>query len=750
MAIYQLGSIIVAIALVLCSTRVSAQLEEVIVTAQKRAENQQDVPIAVTVLTANEMRVDNIDGQMQLPRVIPNLSFKQNSSFVAAFLRGVGTEFANAGLEPSVSVYLDDTYIPRAQSGLFSFTDTSRIEVLKGPQGTLYGRNATGGAIRIISNDPELEAFSGKLAATAGDEDRRIVEGVINIPVSDSVALRFSGKYNEANGYVDNIAPNPGLKEFSNFEESMVTGKLLYDVSDELRVKLSGDYSKVDGSNGFAFINLYEGAPQQIGAAFGGCTSQKHRKICSDLGNGGEDRPKPGGPIEAYGGALRIDYDFEGATFSSISAYRNVNEDVTADLDATGAYFQNATGTPETDQYTQEFQLISTSDGDLQYVLGFFYIDEEAAYDAFTLYGSGVELLGGLPPGFGTAGGGQVDVNSWAPYAQLDYNLAEDWLVTLGIRYTDEEKKLVYNELTVGPVNSNGHIPSSVSPAVEFEKDKVDFQEWTPRVTVTWHYTDDLMWYATYAEGFKSGGFNLPALEQPSKVEPEDLKSYELGWKYQGDTIRFNGAAFYYDYQNLQVQFVDQSSGGNRAQNAADAEITGLEADITWVPSEAWNFGAGLGYLDATYENFDGQVYAECVELPASTPGCAAWPLGLALLEDQDLSGNDLPQAPELSGYLRGSYYLDMNSAGSLTLSAIASYRDDAYFDAGNTFDDSSRTLLSARVTWNSTSEKFFVSLYGDNLTDEDYNVQKAPQNAGGWRIPAPPRQIFLQAGVNF
>ncbi len=739
-------AISLAVAMASVSGLAHAQLEEVIITAQKRSESLQDVPIAVTALTGEDMSAANVDGQMSLPMVTPTLSFKRTSTFASPFLRGVGTEFANAGLESSVSVYLDDSYVPRVQSGLFSFTDTERVEVLKGPQGTLYGRNATGGAIRVITKDP-VQEFEGKIAATVGDEDRKIIEGVVNLPVTDSVAVRLTGKYNEADGYIDNVSPNPSLDELHDFEETTITGKVLYDNGESLQVKLSADYSEIDGSVGFGFINLFDGAPQQAAAALGGCTTQEHQKICQDLGNDGQ-RPTPGTKTENFGGALRIDYDFDSATFSSITAYRGVDEDYAADLDSTDVLAQNIHGTPETDQFTQEFQLTSDGNGDLSYVLGFFYLQEEAEFDAFSVYGTAVEFLGGLPIGWGQAGAGQVDVTSWAPYAQVDYRFNDQWTLTLGLRYTDEEKELVFSELRVGEIGTDGQI-SSPAQVIEFEEDKTSFEEWTPKATLSWFATDELMVYATYANGFKSGGFNLPSFKQPEEVDPEDLQSFELGWKYEGSTVRFNGAAFYYDYQDLQTQFVDQETGGVSVQNAADAEIIGLEADLTWAPTENWDFGAGIGYLDATYKDFIGESYVPCVELPFGDPSCALYPLGLGLVTG-DLSDNDLPQAPEVSGYVRASYFLDVNNIGGFRFNVIASYRDDAWFEASNTFDDPSRTLVNASIDWNSPSEMFFARVYANNLTDEDWDTAKAPQASGGWRIPAEPRQVFFQVGVNF
>ncbi|MET0985849.1 MAG: TonB-dependent receptor plug domain-containing protein, partial [Steroidobacteraceae bacterium] len=333
------------------STTERGVLEEIVVTAQKRAESLQTVPIAVTAFSANQLTESNINGQIDLPKLTPNLNFTSNSGFASAYLRGVGTQFGNPGLEPSVSVYIDDTYIPRAGSAFFSLGDVNRIEVLKGPQGTLYGRNATGGAIRIITNDP-TDKLEGKLEFTGGENGTRVYDGMLNVPLSDGIAVRFAASYDHNDGYVRNLNPGGdanGHRDGQNRDQQLYTAKLLMDRDGPWRFLLSADFSRKDDRESVSESNLFPGAPEQTGAALGGCVADGFYTYCND----GHDYLH----TKAYGSTARLDYEAELFTLSSITGYRREYEYNCADIDATGAFVQPVCGAPATKQITQEFQV---------------------------------------------------------------------------------------------------------------------------------------------------------------------------------------------------------------------------------------------------------------------------------------------------------------------------------------------------------------------------------------------------------
>ncbi len=728
-------------------------ISEIVVTAQKREQSLQKVPIAVTALTSNELAKANIDGQQALPKLTPNMNLTVIASFASVYIRGVGTQYANPGLESSVAVYLDDTYMPRANNGMFTLNDVARVEVLKGPQGTLYGRNATGGAVRIITNDPKYDRMEVAASATYGSRSRMVLDGMINIPLGDNAALRVTGRHDQRDGHVRNLAPGARQKRLGNRNEELYMAKLHIDATPEFKIKLSGDYSRKNDSEGHNFTNLYPGAPEQLGIALGGCgQTASFYTICNDNNASLGQKRLIGQNIESYGATLRLEYDLGSSTLSSTTAFRKTEENNTADLDSTGAPLQIGAGNPWTKQFTQELQIASDGSSDLNYVAGLYYLREKSGY-FFSV--SGLALDGALLfPNAALGGDGAQKATSWAPYFQFDWKFADKLTLTAGARYTKEKKKLLYNDVVAGPVNLDTGFPiESLSVRTPMPLVTRKFKQFTPKVTLSYEPADRVMVYATYARGFKSGGLNLPAFGPVDSVKPEILDDFEIGWKMQTGTIRFNGAAFYYKYKDLQIQITDQTTGGTRVVNAAKADIKGIEADLTWAPDDALEVGIGGGYLDTKYKNFIGDAYIPCSEdtVPSTLPGCVGQGgAGLSLLGGQNLSGNRLVNSPKFSGYIRAQYTADLGNSGSLTVGSILNHRSKAYFDVASRFVDKARTMLSASLVWSSADEHFTAGLYGENLTDKKYVTINQPQNTGGWKIQGLGREILFRVGFKY
>ncbi|MET0544821.1 MAG: TonB-dependent receptor [Caulobacterales bacterium] len=753
----------------------SSGLADIIVSSQKRAENLQDVPIAVTALSSAQLAGANIEGQLALPKITPNLGFTNNSGFASPYLRGIGTQFANPGLEQSVSVYLDDIYMPRSSSGLFSFGDIERLEVLKGPQGTLYGRNATGGAIRVITKMPSKK-FEGNANVTYGTDDRVALDGAINIPLGDAFSFRIAGRHDQNDGYVKNIAPNktgggPVLHTNDmNKNEDMVFAKLAYDNGGNFRALLSGDWAHKKDREGPTNRPLFFDG-RQIGVALGGCVPTKFYEVCED------------GPhflnIRSHGAALRMDYDLEGVTVSSITGYRREYENNASDLDATGAYVQNVYGHPHTRQMTQELQAASNGSGPLKYVAGLFYLREMSGYDFFVSAPGGTEIRSG--------GKGSV-TESYAAYAQIDYDFTDQWALSLGGRYTKEKKTLKesygalqdLDDYEASPIPGAPIIRAPFGPCTptnnflcESPRDSIKFNKFTPKATLTFRPADGQMIYVSASRGFKSGGFNLPAFGLVSKPKPETLDDIEIGYKFENDTIRWNTAAFYYDYKDIQIAITNQATGGTDIKNASGAKVKGIESDLTWMASEQLELGVGGGYLDSKYKGFTpAQDYVACSDLAsyagvvdAASFGFANFAcfgdggvtsfgqngLGLTLLDGQNFSGNPLVNAPKVTAYLRGTYTQPlMEGGGKLVFNAIVNYRSKAYFTPSKLFVDKERTMASGKISWFSDDEKYFLSLIGENLTGKKYFTINSPQNTGGWSEVGAPRQIYVQLGAKF
>ncbi len=629
-------------------------LKEIVVTSQKRAQSLQTVPVAVTALSSTDLTGGNIDGQLALPRITPSLSLTSSSANVAAYIRGIGSQFANAGLEGSVSVYFDDMYMPRANSTLFNFNDVERVEVLKGPQGTLYGRNATGGAIRIITRDP-TDRFEGAAAVTYGTHNRLAVEGMLNLPLGDGLAVRVAARHDENDGFIKNIVPS-GRKRLETRNEEFYRAKILAEPTDNLTFKLSADYLDKNDTDSSARINLYTRAPEQLGAARGGAISTRFHEIASDY-------PDTILHLKSWGLSLRSELDAGDVVFASITSYRDQKQKSATDLDSTGAPLQNGTQYLRTKLFTQELQAVSSGSGPWSYVAGLYFLDEKA-HQNFGVFG------GSIGPGVYMGGDGQVHTESFAPYAQVDYELTDQLTITGGARYTWETKTLDYNRGYVGAAPTVGELyPTDVVYAplgmctapgqirCEAEPGKVGFREFTPKLTLSYEPIDRVLLYATYSKGFKSGGFNLPAFGFVDRLVPETLNAFELGWKLESGLVRFNGAGFYYKIKDLQQQITNQATGGTRAVNAAKATIWGLEGDVTWAAlPDRLDLGAGVTYLNGEYDEYFGDAYVPCAQAPADGGCIARGGAGLGLLTGQDFSGNTVVNSPRWSGYVRGEF----------------------------------------------------------------------------------------------
>ena len=727
---------------------VQGGLEDIVVTAQKRSENLQDVPISVTAVDGNVLSSASVEAQASLPRLTPNLAINTFSGYVSPYLRGIGTAFANPGLEQSVATYFDDQYMPRSSSGYFTFNDIERIEVLKGPQGTLYGRNATGGALRVISREP-IDRFEANAQIAYGNLDRFLIEGMVNVPIAPDLALRVNARHDERDGYVRNILGGPRL---NSRNEEFVRAKLLWTPTDRLSIKLTGDYLYKHDREGQAFLALFDSAPEQIGVALGGVTGGFH-ETATNLTD-----PATRNLLKAGGAALRVDYELDGLTLSSITGYRYNFERSFGDLDGTSANFQQAFNTGVvTRVYTQEFQAVSDNAGPLQYTFGAFYLHESAFTD-FGIFGSSI--------GAGLALGsvGKVTVDSIAPYAQVSYAISDQFEVLVGARYTMEKKTLERSAGYLGAVDERG-VPtgprnfapeSCVGPGVPAvivctsEERSLSFSQFTPRVTLTYRPVDDIMVYGTYSRGFKSGGFNLPAFAWVDEVDPEVLDAFELGAKMEFGRVRLNLAGFHYDDKNIQVQLTDQATGAQRTRNAASAKIQGVEAELTWAATRHLVLAAGGGYLDATYSDYIGDGYVPCSQA-AVLPQCVAQGgLGLGLVTNQDFAGNRLTNAPKVGGFVRAEFTQPLPGGSEIQIAPLVSYQSRTYWDDANTFSQKGRVLVSGTIGWRAADERLSVTLYGDNLLDKRYLTHVAPQVAGGWRTPGAPRTYGIRLGYGF
>ena len=728
----------------------AGSLEEIVVTAQKRSENLQDVPIAVTAVNGEVLRDTGLNTQVTLPRITPGLNLNMGAGFSVPYIRGIGTTFATLGLESSVATYFDDQYVSRPVSGFFSFSDISRVEVLKGPQGTLYGRNAAAGAIRVITNEPTHD-FEARASASYGRFDRAIVDGMLNLPISPTLSARLYGGYDRSDSYIESADPDHSPSEKT---EVILRGKLLWEPTSNLTAKLSLDYARVQDPYAVAFILIDKSGPGSVGLVRGGTPSPDFYTTTSGYGPGTAD---PDNKTDTFGAQLRFDYDMAGVTLSSISAYRTTTMDEHGEQDSTEVSYSHFLFKESADAYSQEFQALSDQSGRLKWLAGLYYYLEKGDND-YRSFGQVINDAFGLPygPTIGTMAGnpvfalfGWADTEATAPYAEATFDLTDKWSFTAGARHTWETKTMV----------KNNNVVQGLGPdfSVFLEEDKdFDFSQFTPKATISYRPADSVLLYLTYSRGFKSGGFSLPSASAATKVDPEIVDAYELGYKTEFGRVRVNGSFFYDDFQDLQVQRPSDVSGVT-LENAANAVIYGTDLEAVWAATNSLDFGFGFSYLKTEYKDYLGTANV----LAATTQGCAdagganvPYPAECVgyVNAPEDFSGRQMVNAPEFTAYGRVEYRSQLsNGNGNLLFSGLVSYSDRYYYNPEHSLEEPTKTLVSGSVTWNSDSDRYSISLFGDNLLDEKYDIYKTiTVPSGSYRIPGAPRTYGVRMGVSF
>ena len=675
-----------------------AALEEVVVTAQKRSESAQTVPISLTAFSGETLESLGVQETRDLPLVTPGLVISQISS-AQITLRGVSTSNLNLSGDPGVGVYLDDVYIARASAAFQDFFDTDRIEVLRGPQGTLFGRNTPGGVISIYSRAPSFES-DGKLTATYGSEDLLRVEGAFGgAIVDDFLAGRIAFVRERRDGWLTNLFDNDDVDD-----KDLTSVRIGFRLqpSEAVSMVLRADYSKDKGTG-----SVFKATKPGLANAIGGVSPIGRR----DAINANDRFTKD---TRNKGASLRVNWDFaENWTLSSITGYRVHETADTGDLDDTQlqtAYFDNLSYSRT---LQQELQVTSTSVEGLDWVAGVFawWEDADATLDfPFPLFGIRPLTLS------------DIETFSIAGFFQGSYYVTEKARITAGLRYTKDDKEFVRN-FSLIPVFSNAIDTSS-------RKDSA----WTPRVGIDYFFRDDVMGYVNYTRGFKSGGFN-GAGRQPN-YSPEYVNAVEAGVKSTllDGRLRLNAAAFHYDYKDVQALRIVQA--GSAIDNAASGTIKGGEIELTAAPTERLGLRIGLSYLDARYD-----------EYLTNDP--------LANNAPVDLTGKTFPRSPEWTVNAAINYTAPLPGGGSLDFGADSQNRSEVFFDQFNRADvgEKSISILNARVTYRDAGGKWRISAYGRNLSDKFYTESRfAIAELGGTvlGVVAPPRNYGLEVGYEF
>ena len=679
-------------------------LEEVVVTATKRSVALQDLAGSANVLGADKLGPGGIQEVRDMQVDIPNLSLGDQFGFARVFMRGIGMTSIDIGGEGAVAFLQDGAIVPRPAAQLMGMFDLDQVEVLRGPQGTLYGRGATAGAINMVTAKPGKE-LGGYLSVTAGNYGLAQFKGAIDVPMGDAVSMRLAGSLDSRDGYGNNIFTG---SDINDRDASAYRATFVYDAGGPLTATLSAQYYEEDDNNyAFSYFGQSEGSsiPVPFGVPIlGGNT-------VGMVGGGFYDINSDQEPINDRDGQLinlTIDYAFNDRwSIKSITSSQSMDRFLRDDLDSTDAnLFGQNNYTEESDSFGQELILNYSADR-LDVLGGVMYFEEDLYGEVRVPLTNLCFLLApaacGTPVGDFLNGGnylqdGDVDIEAWGAYVEANYSISDKWSLIAGLRYNYEERD-----------GTGSFIFDAISLNVPTNQ-RESWNDLTPRITLQYSPNDNMLLYATYTEAFKSGVINTGSTSPP--LDPETVDAFEVGLKGQNasGTLRYSVAAFFYDYQDMQISFVDETSTVSTV-NAAEAENSGIELEVDGSLGNGFAFDFYLTYLNAEYQEFFNGDYAN----------------GFAIT---DLSGNTLPNAPESTAKL-GLTWEGAVGGGTLTVRGEAYYQDDVYFTEWNREDayQKSYEQINASVDY-SWNDQWLLSLWGRNLSDEEVmsnNIITAP-----------------------
>ena len=738
----------------------SSLMEEVTVTARKREEGLQDTPIAVSAFSGESLEARGIQKVDDIASLTPNMSFDNintnggGGSSAAVFIRGVGQRDFLPSADPGVGLYVDGVYYARSIGSVLDLIDIERVEVLRGPQGTLFGRNTTGGAVSIHTIKPH-EEFDGKVRVRVGIDDRLDVLGKVNIPISDSVFMSASLASFNQDGFVVN--PLNGL-DTGDDETTAFRGAVRWLVNEDVEINISGDYSR-DRENGQARVSSLDpnravnfiapNSPMSTGNA--GFTNNVFFGANSPINpaNGGPGISNPGGDpnfvrtfstcdatfanpagtnaacanantvglgqntgtnptfsdVDTYGMSGTIDWSVtDSIDVKSITAWREVDSSFAHDGDSSPfllSYVRDEIY--EQRQFSQEIQILGTAfDDRLQWIVGGFYFTED-----------GINYNPVDFPAVDIESGGGFDHESVAGFAQGTFDVTDRLHITAGIRYTKDTKDFIVEPGTIGvigAVNMQSVVPALAPPGftvklIDDGTTTLKADDWTPMVNISFDWNDDLMTYFTYSEGFKSGGVQQRnagrfGASAPT-YDPEFVESFEIGFKYNHPSGSFvlNGAAFYGDYTDIQLETLAPGGIAPQLANAGEAEIKGFELEARWSPIESWFFEAALGHLDG--------------QITATEPGIVN--TGFPTVGDR------LLQVPKWTLATSVIKEFGLGDMGTITARVDYNYRTKVYFAADNDPRSvmQSHGLMNASVGWDSADDKYSLIFHANNIFDK-------------------------------
>jgi iron complex outermembrane receptor protein len=701
-----------------------ALLEEIIVTARKAYEPLQSVPIAVSAFSGET--IDNLVMRdiREMEGFIPNLvidSVSVSPAGASIYLRGVGTQEVERSFDPAVGVVVDGVPLSFVNGSMSNTFDFASFEVLRGPQGTLFGRNTTGGVINIARTTPSGE-LGLKYELTGGNDDRTDVKAVLNFPIiADTLAGKVGYSHQKDGGLRENLLLDERVGDADNTEYNAT---LLWTPTDNFDATFTY-VNYEDQADGVPLQNITSlntnnpinpapetpcVLPEVVFGKTCGDDVQDINKLTQDYYN----------PIdfewESY--SLNMNWDLGFGTITSITGYQETDEEVKTDFDGTSLNFFHANRLQQSEQTSTELRFASSDEmsENWDFVVGVFWLEDEYQLEQRT----SIAAFGGPAAALFQNPVTDHKREAWAVFGEVHFSLAEKWNLTVGGRYTEEEKEMNSAQF-FGGADFAGFLPDGgddlyvfgtpIFVPISTAAGKADWTEFSPKIGLDYQVNDDVLTYVSYAEGFRSGGFNgrNTTDEEIGPFDPEFVDNYEIGMKgdFADNTIRLNLAAFYAEYSDKQEEVIEADGfGGSNTvvSNASTVDIFGVEAEFTWVASENFRVNANLGWLDMEYDEYEADLNGDG--------------------ELTDNSGLELRRAPEFTGGINGVYNVQI---GPGNLMAFVGYRytDEYWVEVSN----DPRGLLPDRGVWDATlsyewewssNRSVKITAFGRDLTDEE------------------------------
>ncbi len=666
-----------AVAAAAAAAAAPTNVGEVVVTAQRREERLVDVPISITAVTGDTMRSQGITSATDLDRVVPGLVFYTTASHASPTIRGVGSTLTGPGADNPVAVYVDGVYQSAASALLFDFDNIQQVEVLKGPQGTLFGRNATGGAVTVRtyqpSNTPEARA-----TLSYGSLNETTVRAYGNLPLGDQVAANLAFFYRHGDGYTTNLFYNskiPGPKEVG------FSPKIKWTPNEKLSVTLGGLFVN-HRDDKYEYFGPYKRRP----AAFSGTPGSTFalpgvREVNQDF--------KGVWDTHNRNADLHIQYDADAGTFTSITGYTNYYGDLDFDLNQAPSNTGYVHSHDQAQTTSEELNFASKQMGPLSFVTGVYLYHDNARRQQFLWTSTDPAIKTLLSISYRA----QILTDAWAVFAEANYDVTSDLHLILGARYSDEKKEFNFGSL------ANAAITGTNSKT---------WNGVTPRAVVRYDLNDQSNIYASYSQGFKSGTYNpsvnpSPATASNAPVSPEDVKAVEVGYKISSHGNRFGTSIFYNDYKDIQVN-IQLSPGILAYQNAGKATIYGWDFDFSTNLTDDLVFSGGGAYTHGEYDDFPGAPHSDGTN---------------AAVTFFNAKGNTTTRTPKFTGNV-GLTYTHKLDNGTLGANAGLSYNSGFFVAPDNRVKSPSYTLLNGELSWTTPDDRYRFAVWGRNLTDAD------------------------------